>query len=330
MNHSGRMERVLVTGAAGFVGSHLVEKLAERKVRVRAFIRYNSRNSWGWLENSPLKKNIEFCPGDIRDYQSVRKAMEGIQTVFHLAALVGVPYSYHSPLSYIKTNVMGTYNVLEAAREAGIKKIIQTSTSEVYGTAQIIPMKENHPLHPQSPYAASKASADHLGLSYYASFGLPVTILRPFNIFGPRQSARAIIPTILCQALKQRDSIKLGSLLSSRDWLYIDDAVEGFLSVKDYPESEGEIIHIGTGIEVSIKHLIQTIEHILNINLRIESDPTRIRPDNSEVQRLRADISKARRLLDWNPRSSLQQGLKETITWIKKNLDLYKSSLYNI
>ena len=319
-----------MTGAGGFIGSHLAEFLVEKGYKVRAFVRYNSRNFWGWLEESKYKDKMEVYVGDIRDYDSVYNAMKGIDVVFHLAALISIPYSYVSPLAYIKTNVEGTYNVLQAAKERKVSRIIHTSTSEVYGTAQYIPIDEKHPYNPQSPYAASKAAADHLALSYYRSYGLPVTIIRPFNTYGPRQSARAIIPTIITQILSGKHVIKLGNLRPTRDFNFVKDIVNGFYSVGLHPDTIGDIFNLGTGKEISIKDLAMKIASLMGKDVKIVIDRNRIRPEKSEVERLCADATKAREIAKWYPRYTLDDGLAITIKWFEKFGNVYKSEIYNI
>lgn len=324
------MKKILVTGAGGFIGSHLVQKLSASGHVVKAFVHYNSRNSWGWLDASKCKDNIEVITGDIRDADILRNAMRGIDTVFHLAALIGIPYSYHSPEAYLETNVKGTLNVLQSARDFGVKKIIHTSTSEVYGSAQFVPITEAHPINPQSPYAASKASADFLALSFYRSFDLPVVIVRPFNTYGPRQSARAIIPTIITQILSGINKIKLGVLTPTRDLTYVDDTVAGFICAAECLKSAGEIINLGNNSEILIGDLARLISQCCDRDIKIESDQERKRPSKSEVERLWADNAKAKRILNWTPKYSLEKGLKKTIEWFKKNNDIYKSEIYNI
>lgn len=323
-------KRVLVTGAGGFIGSHLAEQLIESGATVRAFVRYNSKNQWGWLESSPYKDDIEVYTGDIRDFDSVKASLQNIQVVFHLAALIGIPYSYNSPLAYIKTNIEGTYNVLQAARELGVGKVIQTSTSEVYGTAQFVPINENHPLQPQSPYSASKISADNIALSYYRSFNLPVVIARPFNTFGPRQSARAIIPTIITQILNGKKEITLGNLTPTRDLNYVMDTVNGFIKIAESDDIIGETVNIGSGREISIGDLAKLIAEILDVDLKIIQDNQRIRPANSEVERLLCENAKIHKYTNWVPHFSLESGLEQTIAWLKENLHFYKPELYNV
>ncbi|MDK2801358.1 MAG: hypothetical protein PWQ70_2977, partial [Clostridiales bacterium] len=316
--------KALVTGAAGFIGSHLVEYLVSKGIEVRAFVRYNSRNNWGWLEESSVKEKIEVYTGDIRDYDSVKDAMKDVDVVFHLAALIGIPYSYVSPLAYIKTNVEGTYNVLQAARELHIQRVVHTSTSEVYGTAQYVPINEKHPINPQSPYAATKSGADQLALTFYRSFGLPVSVIRPFNTFGPRQSARAVIPTIITQILAGKKKIKLGNLDTTRDMNYVLNTVEGFWHVGLHESSVGEVINLGSGREISIGNLANLIAGLIGEKIEIEVDLQRIRPEKSEVERLLCDSTKARELTGWKPRYSLEEGLKATISWLKEHMQYYK------
>ena len=326
----GEKMKILVTGSEGFIGSHLTEMLIEKGYNVKAFVRYNFQNDWGWLEKSKYLKDIEIYAGDIRDYDSVYDAMKGVDVVFHLAALIGIPYSYISPLAYIKTNTEGTYNVLEAARKLDIQRVIHTSTSEIYGTAQYVPIDEKHPYNPQSPYAASKAGADHLALSYYRSFELPVTIIRPFNTYGPRQSARAIIPTIISQILAGKNQIKLGNLTPTRDLNYVKDTANGFITVGLHENTVGEVVNVGSGREISIGNLVHLISDLVGQKVEIIQDEQRIRPKNSEVERLLCDASKAKRLTGWEPKYSLEEGLRLTIEWIKENLDSYKPDLYNV
>ena len=322
--------KVLVTGAGGFIGSHLSESLAKKGYQVKAFIRYNSRNSWGWLENSPQKDSIEIITGDIRNYDSVKNAVRQTEIVFHLAALIGIPYSYTSPDSYVDTNVKGTLNVLQAARELKVKKVVHTSTSEVYGTAQFVPITEEHPINPQSPYAASKAAADLLALSFYRSFGLPMIICRPFNAYGPRQSARAIVPTIITQILNGNKKIRLGSIHTTRDLTFVKDTVEGFIKAGESKKAAGEVINIGNNQEISIKDLVALISGLMRVRVSIQSDSIRKRPGTSEVERLMGDNKKAARILGWSPAYTLEEGLKDTIHWLKLNKDLYKADIYNV
>ena len=332
MKYDGmQSKRVLVTGAGGFIGSHLVEELSRSGARVKAFVHYNSRNDWGMLEFLPKDalREIEVVAGDICDPFSVREAIGGCEVVFHLAALIGIPYSYRAPQSYIAVNVQGTLNVLQASLDEGIEKVIHTSTSEVYGTAQYVPIDEKHPLNPQSPYAASKVAADKLASSYYLSFDLPVVTIRPFNTFGPRQSARAIVPTIVSQALAG-GHVRLGSLEPFRDLTYVKDTVCGFLSVACSEACVGTTINIGTGQGISVNDLVETISRVMGQELDLKVEQERIRPDKSEVWELICDYSRARETTGWEPQYSLEEGLRESIEWIRENLDRYKADIYNI
>jgi len=322
--------KTLVTGAAGFIASHLTEKLVGQGHSVRAFVRYNSRNSWGWLEESPCRDHIEIISGDIRDLDLVKEAVKGCDIVFHLAALIGIPYSYVSPLAYIRTNVEGTYNVLQAARESGGCRIIHTSTSEVYGTAQYVPIDEKHPVNPQSPYAATKASADSLAMSYFRSFGLPVTVVRPFNTYGPRQSARAVIPTVISQILDGKKTIRLGNLSPTRDLTYVDDTVSGFIAAALSDRTVGKVLNLGTGTEVSVGDLAALIARIMEREVVIEEDTQRVRPSASEVERLLSDPGIMRDLTRWEAKTGLEEGLKKTIQWMSGRKGLFKSDLYNV
>src|SRR4030095_5112811 len=324
------MSKILITGSAGFIGSHLTELLVKEGFQVKAFVRYNSKNSWGWLDDSDIIGNIEIITGDIRDYDSVYKAMEGCDTVFHLSALIGIPYSYISPLAYIKTNIEGTYNILEAAKNLNFNNVIITSTSETYGTAQYVPIDENHPLVGQSPYSASKIAADQLALSYYKSFGLPIKIARPFNNYGPRQSARAIIPTIISQALSGKEKIKLGNLSPSRDFTFVKDTCNGFLEILKSDKLFGEIINIGMNEETTVEKLKELISKILKKDIEIEKDAQRIRPEKSEVERLICDNTKMIKFTNWKPSYNLQSGLNETIEWFKDNKGRFKPEIYNV
>jgi NAD dependent epimerase/dehydratase len=324
------MKKVLITGAAGFIGSHLVEKCVVVGFEVKAFVRYNSKNNWGWLENSKVINEIEIVTGDIRDFDSVNKAAEGCEAVFHLAALIGIPYSYVSPLAYIRTNIEGTYNVLQAAKERKLENIIITSTSETYGTAQRVPINEDHPLVGQSPYSASKISADQIALSYHKSFGLPVKIVRPFNTYGPRQSARAIIPTIISQLLNGKTELNLGNTKPTRDLTYVRDTVSGFIEIFKSEGLIGSVTNIGMNEEISVEALTNTIAELLGIKISIKEDKQRVRPENSEVERLRCDNSKLLKFTQWKPKYDLAKGLKETIDWIKINLEMYKHHIYNV
>ncbi|MBP7885763.1 MAG: NAD-dependent 4,6-dehydratase LegB [Candidatus Marinimicrobia bacterium] len=322
--------KVLVTGAGGFIGSHLTEYLAASGFEVRAFVRYNSNNRWGWLDTLPIKRDIEVITGDIRDYDSVYNAVKGCKVVFHLAALIGIPYSYISPLAYIKTNVEGAYNILQSTKESGVEQILMTSTSETYGTAQYIPIDEKHPLVGQSPYSATKIAADQLAISYYRSFGLPVKIVRPFNTYGPRQSARAVIPTIVTQILSECQTLKLGNLSPTRDLTYVKDTVAGFIKIFESQELFGEVTNIGMNQEISIGDLAKSIMEIMNLSKPINLEEQRIRPEDSEVEHLRCDNTKITTKTPWRPRYELIQGLTETINWIKENLSFYKAGIYNV
>jgi dTDP-glucose 4,6-dehydratase len=324
---------VLVTGAGGFIGSHLTEALAAAGARVRAFVRYNSRNHYGSLEelDPELLGQVEVFRGDLANPEAVTNALEGIDTVFHLGALIPIPYSYLHPREYVTTNVTGTLNVLEAGRRsAALRRIVHTSTSEVYGTPQHVPIAETHPLHPQSPYAASKVGADQMAMSYFASFDLPVVIGRPFNTYGPRQTARAIIPTIISQALARDDAIELGSLATTRDFVYVEDTVAGLTAMAERDGVEGETINIGTGAETSVGALVQGIRDALDCRLPVFADPLRRRPPRSEVERLCADASKARALLGWHATVPLDEGLDRTIEWLRTAVDAYKPAQYNV
>ncbi|PKL01708.1 MAG: NAD-dependent dehydratase, partial [Synergistetes bacterium HGW-Synergistetes-2] len=314
----------------GFIASHLVEELVQKKHEVRAFVRYNSRNLWGWLEDSPCRDSVEIISGDIRDYDLVKSAVEGCDTVFHLAALIGIPYSYVSPLAYVRTNVEGTYNILQSARECDVQRVVHTSTSEIYGTAQYVPIDEAHPVSPQSPYAASKASADFLALSYHRSFGLPVTVVRPFNTYGPRQSARAIIPTVISQILDGKETLSLGNLTPTRDLTFVSDTVSGFLAAAASPQTVGETVNLGTGSEISIGDLVLKIARIMGREVKITSDEQRVRPAKSEVERLLSNPGKMHDLAGWKADVSLDEGLARTVEWMKERRSLYKSGIYNV
>lgn len=326
------MKKVLVTGADGFIGSHLVELLVDEGYDVRAFVFYNSFNTWGWLDSFPKEKlnKIEIFAGDIRDPNGVREAMKGVDTVFHLAALIAIPFSYHSPDSYVDTNIKGTLNVLQAARELGTKRILVTSTSEVYGTAQYVPIDECHPLQGQSPYSATKIGADKIAESFYRSFNLPITIVRPFNTFGPRQSARAVIPTIITQLLSGKTEIKLGSLTPTRDFNYVKDTANGFLQIALSTKTIGEVVNISTGKEISIGQLAEELIKQINPEAKIVCDEQRLRPKNSEVNRLLGNNEKILKLTNWKQKYTFEKGLQETIEFIKNNMDKYKADIYNI
>ena len=324
--------KFLITGATGFIGSHLTEYLVEKGFNVIAFDRYNSNNDWGWLENSKYKNDFQVILGDIRDYDSVSKAMLGCDTVFHLAALIGIPYSYVSPLAYIRTNVEGTYNVLEASKNQNLEQVLITSTSETYGTAQYVPIDEKHPLVGQSPYSASKISADKLAISYFKSFELPVKIVRPFNTYGPRQSARAIIPTIISQLLNGKTEIELGSLSPTRDLTFVKDTCVGFEEIYKSDSLFGEVTNIGMKAEISIGDLAKLIANVMDVELSIKSTDERIRPENSEVERLFCDNTKLLKHTSWKPNYTLEQGIAKVIEWMKKpeNLNYFKSDKYNV
>ena len=332
------MKKILVTGADGFIGSHLTEALVRQGHDVKAFVLYNSFNSWGWLDScaSDVKGKFEIFAGDIRDPHGVKVAMKGCDTVLNLAALIAIPYSYHSPDTYVDTNVKGTLNIAQAARELGIEKLVHTSTSEVYGTAKFVPITEEHPLQGQSPYSASKIGADQMAMSFYSSFNTPVSIIRPFNTYGPRQSARAIIPTVITQIANGKKQIKLGALHPTRDFNYVADTVRGFISVAESEKSIGEVINVGSNFEVSIGDTVKFIAEIMGADIEIITDENRLRPDKSEVERLWASNEKAKRLVGWEPQygglEGFKRGLKETIDWFTKaeNLKNYKADIYNI
>jgi dTDP-glucose 4,6-dehydratase len=331
-------KRILVTGADGFIGSHLTEELVRRGYDVRAFVFYNSFNSWGWLDYSEreIRKSLQVFAGDVRDPHGVKKAVKNCNVVFHLAALIAIPYSYHSPDTYIDTNVKGTLNIVQAARELGVEKVVHTSTSEVYGTAQFVPITEDHPLQGQSPYSASKIGADKIAMSFYYSFGTSVTIIRPFNTYGPRQSARAVIPTIITQIANGNQKIKLGSLHPTRDFNYIKDIVRGFLAVAESDKSVGEVINMGSNFEIVVGDMVQLVAELMGTDVDIETEEERIRPEKSEVERLLADNSKARALTGWTPEygglDGFRRGLAETIEWFRNpdHLKLYKAEIYSI
>jgi dTDP-glucose 4,6-dehydratase len=322
--------KVLVTGAAGFIGSHLTEACVEDGLDVRAFVHYNSTSRWGWLDGSPVRDKIEVVSGDIRDYDSVADAVKGCEVVFHLAALIGIPYSYVSPKAYIDTNIVGTYNVLNAARQSSVGEVLVTSTSEVYGTAQFVPMTEEHPLVGQSPYSATKIGADQIALSYFRSFGLPVKVVRPFNTYGPRQSARAVIPTIISQALGGVTTLKLGNTAATRDFTFVKDTVQGFLAIFRASGLVGEVTNIGTGVEASVLDVVRAVERYTGKSIPVETSEERIRPQKSEVERLLCDNQKLLRHTSWKPRYELEKGIGETIEWMKGHLSLYKHWLYNV
>lgn len=326
------MKKVLVTGADGFIGSHLTESLLEKGYEVKAFAYYNSFNTWGWLDSLPKEKldQIEVFTGDIRDPNGVREAMKGVDEVFHLAALIAIPFSYHSPDSYVDTNIKGTLNVLQAARELNTERILVTSTSEVYGTAQYVPIDEKHPFQGQSPYSATKIGADRLAESFYRSFDLPVSIVRPFNTFGPRQSARAVIPTIITQLLAGKEEIRLGSLTPTRDFNYVKDTAAGFIAIAESEKTIGQEINIATQREISIGELAKEIISQINPRAGIICDDQRLRPEKSEVNRLLGANAKIKELTDWKQRYTFEEGITETIEWIRHNMGAYKTDIYNV
>jgi NAD dependent epimerase/dehydratase len=324
--------KVLVTGADGFIGSHLTEMLAAEGAKVRALAQYNSFNSWGWLEDTDCLERIEVVTGDIRDPHFARKLVADIEVVFHLAALIAIPFSYVAPDSYVATNVSGTVNLLQAAREAGVGRFLHTSTSEVYGTARYVPIDEAHPLQAQSPYSATKIAADAMAYSFFAAFGLPVTIVRPFNTYGPRQSARAVIPTVITQILSGRNEIRLGSIAPTRDFNYVEDTCRGFLALAGCDTAVGETINIGSNSEISVGDTVAMIQDILGSNAKIVTDDARIRPERSEVERLWCDNGKIFAMTGFRPRVPLKEGLTRTIDWLKRtdNLARYKADIYNV
>jgi NAD dependent epimerase/dehydratase len=331
-------KKILVTGADGFIGSHLTEELVRRNCTVRAFVYYNSFNSWGWLDHADpnVLNSLDIFAGDIRDPHGVHQAMEGCDVVLHLAALIAIPYSYHSPDTYVDTNIKGTLNVVQAARKLEVEKIVHTSTSEVYGTARFVPITEEHPLQGQSPYSASKIGADQIAMSFHTSFGTPVATVRPFNTYGPRQSARAVIPTIITQLAKGLRTVKLGALHPTRDFNYVADTVRGFIAMAESDLAVGEVINIGSNYEISIGETARMIAEIMGMDLETENDQVRLRPDKSEVERLWADNHKAKALLGWEPlyagKEGLRRGLEETVRWFNnpENLKAYKAGIYNI
>jgi len=331
-------KKILVTGADGFIGSHLTEALIRQGYDVRAFVYYNSFNSWGWLDSSAqdIRDSLDIFSGDIRDPHGVRKAMDGCDIVLHLAALIAIPYSYHSPDTYVDTNIKGTLNIVQAARELEVEKVVHTSTSEVYGTARLVPITEDHPLQGQSPYSATKIGADQVAMSFYNAFNTPVAIIRPFNTYGPRQSARAIIPTVITQIANGKRSIKLGSLHPTRDFSYVKDTVRGFIAVAESDRSIGQVINIGSNYEISIGEAAQLIAEVMGAEIEIETENIRIRPEKSEVERLWADNSRAKELLGWEPvyggRDGFKRGLTDTVAWFTdpENLKRYKVDIYNI
>ena len=325
-------EKVLVTGACGFIGSHLVESLVEEGFDVIAFDRYNISGDWGWLESSSYRDNFEVVLGDIRDYDSVNKVLEGCSTVFHLAALIGIPYSYISPLAYIRTNIEGTYNILESSKNRELDQVLVTSTSETYGSAQYVPIDELHPLVGQSPYSASKIAADNMAMSYYLSFDLPLKIVRPFNTYGPRQSARAVIPTIITQISNGVKEIKLGDVTPTRDFNYVEDTCRGFIAIMENKETIGETINIGSNFEISVGDTLNLIKELMDSDVKFIIDEQRLRPEKSEVFRLWCDNTKIEKLTEFKPKVDIREGLQRTINWIiqPNNLKHYKSEIYNV
>lgn len=331
-------KKILITGADGFIGSHLTEYLVRQGADIRAFVYYNSFNSWGWLDSAPaeIKDKIDVFAGDIRDPNGVRNAVKGCDIILHLAALIAIPYSYHSPDTYVDTNIKGTLNILQAARDMGVSRIVQTSTSEVYGTAQFVPITEEHPLHGQSPYSASKIGADQMAISFHRSFETPVTIIRPFNTYGPRQSARAVIPTIISQIAAGKEVIKLGSISPTRDFTFVEDTVKGFAAIASCDAAIGEVVNIGSNFEISIGELVNVIADVMGKKITIETEESRLRPGKSEVERLLADTTKAQELFGWKPEYSglegFRKGIEKTAQWFTKpaNLAMYKTGIYNI
>lgn len=333
-----KLQKILVTGADGFIGSHVTEELVRRGYNARAFVYYNSFNSWGWLDHSPseILNNLEVISGDIRDPYGVRQAVKGCDAILHLAALIAIPYSYHSPDAYVETNIRGTLNVVQAARDLGVSHVVQTSTSEVYGTARFVPITEEHPLQGQSPYSATKIGADQVAMSFYNSFGTPVTVLRPFNTYGPRQSARAVIPTIITQIASGKTRIRLGNLAATRDFNFVEDTVNGFLMTLNSDKGIGQVVNIGSNFEISIRDTALLIAKIMGCPLEFEIEKERLRPEKSEVERLWADNAKAKTLMDWKPvyagLAGFEQGLRKTADWFTQpsNLARYKANTYNI
>lgn len=331
-------KKILVTGADGFIGSHLTEALVRAGHDVRAFVLYNSFNSWGWLDHcaDDVRNRFEVFAGDVRDPNGVRTAMKDCDAVLHLAALIAIPYSYHSPDTYVDTNVKGTLNIVQAARDLGARKVVHTSTSEVYGTARFVPITEEHPLQGQSPYSASKIGADQIAMSFYSSFDTPVTVVRPFNTYGPRQSARAVIPTVITQLASGKRTLKLGAVHPTRDFNFVSDTVSGFIAALTSDRGAGEVINIGSNFEVSIGDTARTIAEVMRVDIEIETDDQRLRPQKSEVERLWASNAKAKALLGWEPRyaglDGLRRGLAETVAWFREpsNLGRYKADIYNI
>jgi NAD dependent epimerase/dehydratase len=327
-----RNSRVLVTGADGFIGSHLVEQLVAAGARVRALSQYNSFNNWGWLEQIGCLKEIEVVTGDVRDPQLCDELTREIEVVFHLAALIPIPYSYRAPGSFVDTNVSGTLNLCQSARRSGVKRFIQTSTSEVYGTAKYVPIDEEHPLQPQSPYSATKIASDCIALSFYYSFGFPVVIARPFNTYGPRQSARAVIPSVIIQAAGGKSTVSLGNLTATRDFTFVEDTCRGFLAIGELEGGEGEVFHVGSNHEIAIGDLVELIAELMGASIRVVCEQERLRPEKSEVQRLKCDNSKLRKAAAFVPQIPLREGLERTARWFSQpeNLRRYKGDLYNV
>lgn len=323
-------EHVLITGAGGFIGSHLTEECVRRGFKVRAFLRYNSKNQRGWLEESEVREDVEFVFGDIRDFDSVNRAVRGVSTVFHLAALIGIPYSYESPLAYIRTNIEGTYNVLEAARMAQTQEVLVTSTSETYGSAQFVPITEEHPLVGQSPYSATKIGADQLALSYHRAFGMPIKVVRPFNTYGPRQSARAIIPTVITQILRGQTTLTLGNTTPTRDLTFVQDTAAGFLAIQASAAAAGKVTNIGMDEEISVGDLVKLIARLMGAEITIAEEAHRVRPAASEVERLRCDATRLREATGWKPTRTLETGLGETIEWFRTHMNFYTWGKYAV
>ncbi|NFN92763.1 NAD-dependent epimerase/dehydratase family protein [Clostridium botulinum] len=330
MNLNGK--KILITGSEGFIGSHLTERLVELGADVTALVQYNSFNTWGWIDNfdKHIKENIKVVTGDVREYDSMKRIIKGQEIVFHLAALIAIPYSYLSPMAYVRTNIEGTTNVLEACRDYDIEKIVHTSTSETYGTALYVPIDESHPMQGQSPYSASKIGADKIAESFYKSFNMPIATVRPFNTYGPRQSARAVIPTIISQILAGKTEIKLGSLTPTRDFNYVKDTVEAFVKIAESDKTIGEVINASSNHEISIGNLVEKIIFLSGKDVKILCDEERLRPENSEVNRLWGNNSKIKELTEWTSQYSLDDGLLETIKWIKNNINYFKTDVYNV
>ena len=325
-------KKVLVTGAEGFIGSHLTERLVELGAEVTALVQYNSFNNWGWIDtfDKKTKASIKVVSGDIREYDGMKRIIKGQDVVFHLAALIAIPYSYLSPMAYVRTNVEGTTNVLEACRDYDIEKIVHTSTSETYGTALYVPIDEKHPMQGQSPYSASKIGADKIAESFNKSFNMPIATIRPFNTYGPRQSARAVIPTIISQILAGKTEIKLGSLTPTRDFNFVKDTAEAFIKIAESDKTIGEVINAGSNHEITIGDTVKKIIKVIGKDIKIICDDERLRPENSEVNRLWADNTKIKELTEWRPQYSLDQGIEETVEWIKNNMQYFKTDIYNV